>query len=216
GLPAAWLEYEAADPTLPAHARGYGSPTVLVDGADVSGAMPETSACCRLYQHGGDNRGAPSVEQIVETLRKAMSSGGAGGTNLHALGVVPALGISLLPSVACPSCWPAYSAVLSSMGVGALLDDAWLLPLTIGFLALALMGLAWGARSRRGYWPLMLGTAGAVLLVVAKFGFDVAALGYVGAATVAAASVWNAWPRSRGQRPPATLHECRPTQFCVS
>jgi hypothetical protein len=30
----------------------------------------------------------------------------------------PGVGLSLLPKLACPACWPAYTGLLSSIGLG--------------------------------------------------------------------------------------------------
>lgn len=69
-LPPQWTEYQTDDPKLPVHARGYGSPTILVDGRDVSGVDGRGSASsCRLYvdEHGRP-AGVPSVHCIVAAL----------------------------------------------------------------------------------------------------------------------------------------------------
>jgi hypothetical protein len=47
---------------------------------------------------------------------------------------VPGIGLSLLPKVACPACWPAYAGLLSSLGLGFLVSTAYLLPMTAAFL----------------------------------------------------------------------------------
>lgn len=46
----------------------------------------------------------------------------------------PNIGVSFLPKLACPACWPAYAGLLSSVGLGFLIKTAYLLSLTIGFL----------------------------------------------------------------------------------
>lgn len=62
-LPAAWTEWEQSDAGAPAYVRSYDSPTVLVDGRDVTGAEAGTSgAACRAD-------GAPSWETIAEAVR---------------------------------------------------------------------------------------------------------------------------------------------------
>lgn len=66
GLVPAWTEWDRADPRCPADARGYGSPTILVNGRDVVGAGPGDGApSCRLYT---DHAGAPGVVQISVAL----------------------------------------------------------------------------------------------------------------------------------------------------
>jgi hypothetical protein len=56
------IDVEQAD--APEWARGWGSPTILIDGEDVTGQeRSSTSSCCRLYADG-----APSVESIRARL----------------------------------------------------------------------------------------------------------------------------------------------------
>lgn len=55
--------------------------------------------------------------------------------------------------------------------------------------------LGYKARQRRGYGPLLVGTAGAVAIVAGKFFLDSDITGYAGVSLLVAASVWNAWPR---------------------
>ena len=68
GLPPAWREHRIGDPAAPARVRGYGSPTILVDGQDVAGVLPTAEACCRLYTDENGRCGAPPVELIARAL----------------------------------------------------------------------------------------------------------------------------------------------------
>jgi mercuric ion transport protein len=71
-IPPRWSEHRSGDPAAPAHARGYGSPTILVDGRDVGGMQPNDAPCCRVYLDDMQRlRGVPSVEIIVAALRRA-------------------------------------------------------------------------------------------------------------------------------------------------
>ena len=65
-----WVEHQTSDPDFPAHARGYGSPTILVDGRDVMGIAPAPcSEACRLYlDEDGRRVGAPPLHSIVAAL----------------------------------------------------------------------------------------------------------------------------------------------------
>ncbi len=61
-LPMVWTEWDLEDPGTPERFRAFGSPTVLVNGADVTGTGPGTSAmACRAD-------GAPSAEVILRAL----------------------------------------------------------------------------------------------------------------------------------------------------
>jgi hypothetical protein len=67
-------EVDVESPTAPASLRGWGSPTILIDGKDLTGAARATSSSCRLYASG-----APGVGEIRARLvaaRGAMRSCG--------------------------------------------------------------------------------------------------------------------------------------------
>jgi hypothetical protein len=62
GLQEEWAEWDLMDDKTPDWAKQFGSPTVLVDGEDVTGAGPGASAmACRAD-------GAPSTSVIVKAL----------------------------------------------------------------------------------------------------------------------------------------------------
>src|SRR2546421_6202521 len=85
---------------------------------------------------------------------------------------LPGVGVSLLPKLACPLCWPAYAGLLSSVGLGFLLSAAYLLPLTAGFLVIALGAMAFKANSRHGYVPFLLGIVAAAAVLLGKFRWE--------------------------------------------
>lgn len=203
-----WTEWDRSAPDSPPHIRGYGSPTVLVDGKDAAGDSPmpipqtgpdEGSPSCRLYRNGaGRASGIPSVEQIAAALD--FNDGAATiaprrpagwGSSLAA---APGIAFAFLPKLACPLCWPAYAGLLGSLGLGFLIDETYLFPLTASFLVLAAVALAFRARSRRGYGPFALGFAASAVVLTGKFAFNSNAAMYGGIAVLVAASVWNAWP----------------------
>jgi hypothetical protein len=61
GAGPSWHEWDTSQSTTPSDLRGYGSPTVLVDGKDVSGTPPGNGMRCVIG-------GAPAVDLIVEAL----------------------------------------------------------------------------------------------------------------------------------------------------
>src|SRR5258708_39573863 len=85
---------------------------------------------------------------------------------------LPGVGVSILPKLACPACWPAYAGLLSSVGLGFLISTAYLLPLTVAFLVLALAALAVRATERRGYGPFILGLVPRGGVLVCKLAFE--------------------------------------------
>ncbi|MGH9477018.1 MAG: hypothetical protein ACRD1C_11905 [Terriglobales bacterium] len=71
GCEARWVEWDRSDAASPAYTREFGSPTCLVEGRDVAGAMASGAIeSCRLYPvSGGGFERAPTVEQIARVLR---------------------------------------------------------------------------------------------------------------------------------------------------
>ncbi len=117
--------------------------------------------------------------------------------------LIPGIGVALLPKLACPACWPAYVALLSSIGLGFLISTAYLFPLTVVFLMLTVITLGFRAGRRRGFGPLVLGVCGAVGVLVSKFWLDVNIGTYAAVGLLIIASLWNSWPHrlKNGQSP---------------
>jgi mercuric ion transport protein len=69
GLRAEWREWDRASPGTPPGFRGFGSPTILVDGIDVSGddepSQTEHGTHCRLYLNEDRLGGVPALGDIV-------------------------------------------------------------------------------------------------------------------------------------------------------
>lgn len=197
---ARWEEHRIGDPEAPQHVRGFGSPTILVDGRDVAGAERGQEACCRLYDAGSVTTGAPPVEAIATALRFA-SDGGTSRPPRNrlrsTLAVLPGVGVALMPKVACPLCWPAYAGALSAAGLPFLMEDRWLLPISAVLLLAAFLALAWRAERRHGYGPAVAGLLAGAAILGGKFGLDSELVVYGGIASLFAASVWNAWPRKK-------------------
>lgn len=196
-----WTEWDRSDPDSPTRVRGFGSPTILAAGRDVAGDGYGTgNPTCRLYvDEAGIFVGVPSVEQIMAAL-ESQSSGSVGSARAasgwrSSLAAAPGIAFAFLPNLVCPACWPAYAGLLSSIGLGFLLDWRYLLPVTAVFLALALGALAFRARGRRGYRPFAVGLAAAAVVLAGKFAFGSSAAMYGGIAGLVAASIWNAWPQ---------------------
>ena len=208
GVAPAWSEWEVGAPDTPDHVRSYGSPTILVDGKDVSGLpLEEASSCCRIYTLDGDARGVPPLDQIVAALTPSSESDKAAGAFRLNAAMVPSIGAALLPKLACPACWPAYAGLLSSLGIEFIDYTPYLLPLTGAFLAIAVVALAYRARTRRGYGPFGLGLIGAGIVLIGKFGFDSDPAMWGGLGVLVAASLWNTWPM-RWNHQPGQEAEC--------
>ena len=193
-----WHEWDSAAPDAPRYIKQYGSPTVLVSGKDVLPLSPHSHGnSCRLYQDGGGFLVAPPAEVIMGALRVAhFDSGG----HRSWFAMLPALGVAMLPKVACPACWPAYSGLLAAVGLGFLMETTILLPLTLVFLLTAVGTLVFRAQNRRGYGPFVVGVAAAAIVMVAKFHFEANFGMYAGIGLLVAASLWNSWPKRSASR----------------
>ncbi|MEO7736125.1 MAG: mercuric transporter MerT family protein [Kofleriaceae bacterium] len=109
--------------------RAWGSPTILIDGADVTGAKPsEGEIGCRLYTGG-----TPSVAQIRAALRRHSDRVGS------RLPLVGALVAALAASACC-----IVPAVLALVGISGAGITAGLAPLRPYFLAITALALAAG------------------------------------------------------------------------
>lgn len=107
---------------------------------------------------------------------------------------LPGVVAALLPNAACPACWPAYAGLLSSVGLGTFLNGPYLMAIVVGCLGLSLSALAYKARSRRGYGPLILGGVATVVIVASRVIDAPTVVQWIGAGFLIAASIWNAWP----------------------
>ncbi len=117
------------------------------------------------------------------------------------MAALPGIGVSLLPKLMCPACWPAYAGLVSTLGLSFLISAKYLLPLTVAFLALTALALGYRASRRHGYGPLWLGLIAAAVILTGKFYFDEAQATYAGVGLLVAASLWNSWPRRAAAAP---------------
>ncbi len=108
---------------------------------------------------------------------------------------LPSIGVSMLPKLACPACWPAYAGLLTSIGLGFLISAVYLVPLTAAFLFLVLGAMLFRARERRGYGPFLLGVLAGIGVLVGKFVWESSPAMYGAVALLVIASLWNTWPR---------------------
>lgn len=106
----------------------------------------------------------------------------------------PAVAVSLLPKAVWPMCSPAYAALLSSLGLG-FIATTYLLPVTIGFLAVALAPLVFRASNRRGLGPFWIGVVAAACVLGGKFWLGSDSTTYVGVGLLVVASFWKTIPK---------------------
>lgn len=128
-------EVDVGRPDAPAWAQGWGSPTILVDGRDVTGAGRAGAAACRLYRGG-----APEVASIRRALERRRPPGIA----LTSLG-------ALVAAAAASACCvvPVVLAMVGVSGAGAGAILAPYRPWFLGATALALAWAFWSSYQRR-------------------------------------------------------------------
>lgn len=73
--PGAYQNVDLMDPATPESLSGWGSPTILVDGRDVTGGRRGDGVGCRLYDTGDR---VPSAEAIAEAIGRARVAGSPG------------------------------------------------------------------------------------------------------------------------------------------
>lgn len=193
-------EIDTTATDAPAGLRGWGSPTILIDGQDVGGAVAPGHTSCRLYRDAnGRMQGVPPRALIEAAVARAGQ--GRGGW-LRSLAAVPGAALPLLPSVTCPACAVAYAGVLSSLGLGFLLSDRVLVPIIVASLVVGVASVAWSTRSHRRPGPLVATLVGVLGVVIGRLVWRVPAVLYVGVALLLGASIWNLWlKRPRPMRP---------------
>jgi mercuric ion transport protein len=109
--------------------------------------------------------------------KSAMSSKGL-------LSTLPVVGFAMLPKIVCAACWPAYTALLGSVGIEFFDYSPYVLPLTIVSLLIAIGSLGLLARRRGRIEPFLIGVAAAATVVVGKFALEFDPLLYTGIGTL--------------------------------
>ncbi len=128
-------EIDVEAPDAPDWARGWGSPTILIDDQEVTGATRSTGAACRLYKGG-----APAVDLIRARIAVARRSG-ASSTGRARLSMLGAITAAMAASACCVV--PAILALVGLSGVGF---GAALAPYRAWFL------IATGIALGTGFW----------------------------------------------------------------
>jgi mercuric ion transport protein len=112
----------------------------------------------------------------------------------RSLAALPGVISGVFPTLVCPGCWPAYTTVLSAVGLPFIPTGAYLFPATIEFLGVAVIGLALGRRRSHRSRPLLLGVLGSSVVILGKFVLAIPTVTYSGVALLLTASVWNSRP----------------------
>src|SRR5262249_4917485 len=126
---------------------------------------------CRIYS---SDKGGFSRTPTVETVSLALGDKPANkrGHFRTVAASFPAFGAALLPKLTCPFCWPAYTAMLSALGLGFVDYTPYLLPATLVFLAIGVGALMFRARKTGRLLPVTLGLIASVVVLLGKFAVD--------------------------------------------
>jgi mercuric ion transport protein len=119
----------------------------------------------------------------------------SGRINRQAFLAIPGVVFSAFPTLICPACWPAYTGLLSALGLPFIPSSRYLFPATAVFLVIAIAGLGFRARQRHGYGPFLLGIAASAVVLASKFVINITAATYAGVILLIVASIWNSLPR---------------------
>lgn len=127
---------------------------------------------------------------------------------LSGFGVSSGVGAAFLAKTACPACYPALAGLFSSLGLGFLFQGVYLFFFSAFFFGLALFGLGYRAKTRRGYRPLTFGVAATVLALAGQH-YESTEAFYTGVGGLVLASIWNLIPVNRVNKDPS-CRNCDP------
>ncbi len=113
---------------------------------------------------------------------------------IGAASVGPGIGVAILAKASCPFCYPAIGGFLTSIGLGFLFEGLYFDILVSLFISISLFGLAFRAKSRRGYRPFWLGTVAIFLGISGRF-FNIEIMFYIGIIILVIATIWNIIPK---------------------
>ena len=184
-------EIDTTAPHTPYHLRGWGSPTILIDGMDIVGETTPSGASCRLYREPDGHAGGTPPAALIRAALARTSRGRS--TWLRSLAPVPGALLPLLPSVSCPACLAAYAGVVSALGLGFLFTERVLAPLIAGFLVVGIATIGWSSRTHGRRGPLLATLVGSAAVAAGRLIWRIPPAMYGGMALLVVASLWNMW-----------------------
>jgi mercuric ion transport protein len=113
---------------------------------------------------------------------------------IGAVSIGPGVGAALLAKASCPLCYPAIGGFLTSIGLGFLFEGIYFYIIMSVFFGIGLFGLAFRAKSRRGYLPFWLGLVGSCIAILGRY-YANEIIFYVGITILIGASIWNLIPK---------------------
>lgn len=181
-----WQEWRIGSKVVPPQFRKHKSLTILVNGHPVFEHREQMPVAAEHL---------PPVELLATRIKEtaALPSRLKPVSRLSLiLSFIPALLLALLPK--CPFCWAAYMSLFSTLGIGTIPYQPWLLPVMVALLFINLGVLLYSAPHRNGYLPFYLSLAGALVIVICKFWLDLNTITYIGIGMIFIASIWHSLP----------------------
>lgn len=111
----------------------------------------------------------------------------------------PGLIAAFLPNATCPACWPVYAGLLSSLGLGFLMQGTYFYFIVGSLLAVSLFSLYYKAMSRRGQKPFVVGALVSTGIIFGRLAEWPELIFYLFALILVVASVWNNWPIKKAE-----------------
>lgn len=187
-----WTEWERTAPSAPAYVQRYGSPTVLIDRIPIGKEdVDEAGNSCSIYfNKDGEITHVPSVNQI----RSAIQEVSLKRKPRPILGIVSSIGSSILaviPVISCPLCWPAYTALLSTIGIGFFNYSPYLIPFLIGLIGFVSFLMWRDYRIHKRILPFLLSLIGGACVVIGKIIYSNDPLMYAGITGLIVAGIVN-------------------------
>lgn len=205
--PVKWIEWNSNDEQCPREYASLGSPTVLIDGLDVAPPQFDSQGdCCRIYMDEQSNQvtGNPGLIAIIKAIENAtnqlkinMPSTTIRPKWIAFLSAIPSIFIALLPKLTCPMCWPAYTAVLSALGINFVNYTPYLPLVITTLLAISLSSIAYKAPTRHGYKPFWIGVVASVGVLLGQFALKSTSLFFTSSLLLITAAIWNALPNNK-------------------
>jgi hypothetical protein len=146
-----WIECPRAASGASQRSSRFGSPTILVNGEDVSGEPGADAACCRVYQTPDGLRGVPSVETIAAAIERASLPKTAAGALMTKTTASGALGLAFVSALGWLCCLPiaAGTSGVALAGIAAVVGPWWPV-LAVGSLMLLVVTVVQAIRGRGG------------------------------------------------------------------
>jgi hypothetical protein len=125
---------------------------------------------------GKKSRTTPEVGCLVDCNGAAHQ--GRSPVGRYHLPLLPALAVAVIPK--CPLCWAAWVGVATTLGLGRIGYQAWLLPAMAAFLGVVLTTLAWRDWRQRQFATAILLLLGGSLVIGGRLAFEYSPALYAG------------------------------------